>query len=1062
MVSTGLLLVILIAVIITLATLDPNDHKDWISEQALEETGRSLSFDGDIDVSYYPWLGLELNNFTVGNATGFGDAPFLKAEYIKLRVKLMPMLKDRYEIDTVSIRGVEMNLAKNKEGLTNWDDLVGEEKADDSAAFPLAAVVLGGVDVQQASLNWSDASTDTHYKISNMAVKTDALTYGEPIKLTLAMDMESNKPALSGQIKLDATTAYDIDSQLYKIQPFELIADIKGANIPGGATKATLSSAIEIDFAKDTAAISNFKLDALGTQIVGNFNATQIQTPTPSIDAKINVKGNDLAQLFKVAEIEPLASQLAGLSNRGFTMDASIGADLERGDIDVPKLGLVMLGATVDGNIKANNIFSETPAYRGQLLAAGPDLPTLLQVLGQFQGGSDSALTQYGLTFAKGKNKSFKVDAVFDADLKSGEVDISRLAIALLGATVDGNIKASNVLSETPGYKGKLNAAGPDLPTLLQVIGQAQGDPDSSLQVYGKKFASLKNKAFKINTGFDADLKTGNIDVPTLDIDTLGIKVKGKLVAKAMHTDNGVIDGNLDISGNSISGLLIALDQQPLSEVLKSINIKAGISGNASNLTLNPLALKATVAGKQVGKTPVAVSLNANTNINLDKETLSMKGLSLKGLGLDVSGSVKATSFIQAPAYSGDINVAAFNLRSLMKKLNQELPVTADKKVFSKVGLSTKFAGSKNDLKLNDLAMILDQTNLRGSFSVANFDKPAIKFGLDIDQINIDRYLSPVEDGKNNAPITPETAASAAVKLPIETLQAINIKGDLSIGNLIVSKAKLTKVKLSLSGKDGKISLAPVTANLYQGSYSGKISINASGKLPKVVVNSAIKGVQIEPLLKDTMGNADLVGKSDISIAVVARGSDTDTFKKTLSGQAELKVTNGIVRGVDVPRALEQVEIMIESKRFGKVNTEGDTPFSSLTATLPINAGIVTNNDLLLTAPGFKVTGQGTLARISDMTWKYNLKVGVDERSVSKNDKTYNLGDYTIPIKCRGKIAGENCKPDKMNLAGAAVQKMLLDKLIPKNDSSAETNATTKNSDPGKELLDNALKSIFK
>ena len=211
------------------------------------------------------------------------------------------------------------------------------------------------------------------------------------------------------------------------------------------------------------------------------------------------------------------------------------------------------------------------------------------------------------------------------------------------------------------------------------------------------------------------------------------------------------------------------------------------------------------------------------------------------------------------------------------------------------------------------------------------------------------------------------------------------------------------------------------------------------------------------------MGSADLVGKSDISIAVVARGNNTDTFKQTLSGQAELRVTNGIVRGVDVPRALEQVEIMIETKRFGKVNTEGDTPFDSLTATLPINGGVVRNDDLLLTAPGFRVRGKGTLARLVDMTWKYDLKVDVNERSVTKNDKTYNIGDYSIPIKCRGKIAGENCKADKLDFAGRIVKKMILDKLIlPGSGTSAETSATDGNIDPGKELLDKALKSIFK
>jgi uncharacterized protein involved in outer membrane biogenesis len=1066
LVLSGLLVVILITVTVTFVSLDPNEHKDWISEQALERTGRTLSLEGDIDVTFYPWLGIEVNKLTVGNAAGFGDTPFLQAEYLKLRIKLMPILKDRYVVDTVSVRGAVINLAKNKEGVSNWDDLIGEEKSDDSAALPLAAVVLGGVDVQQASLNWNDASNDTQYKISNMNIKTDALRYGEPLKLNLDMDVVANKPALSGHVGLNGTIAYNLDKQLYSIRPLGLVANIKGANIPGGETKATMSADIDLDLDKDTAMISDIALDALDTKVRGSVTASRIQTPGPSVQTAIKVDGADLAQLFKVAEIEPLATQLAGISNRGFTLDANIDADLERGDVDVSTLALAMLGATVDGNIKANNIFSETPAYRGKLKAGGPDLPTLLQVLGQFQGGSESALTQYGLTIAKGKHKSFKVDAVFDADLKTGEVDISTLAVALLGATVEGNVKASNVLSETPGYKGKLNAAGPDLPTLLQVIGQAQGDPKSSLLEYGKKFASLKNKAFKIDTGFDADFKNGDINVPTLAIDTLGIKVAGKLVATAMHTDNGVVNGNLNISGNKISGLLTALDQKALSEVVKSINLNAGISGNASNFSLKPMALKATLAGKQVGKTPVDVSLNADTNINLGKQTLSMAGLSLKGLGLNVGGSVRATKFIEAPAFSGDINVAAFNLRSLMSKLNQELPVTADKKVFSNVALSTKFAGSGNNLKLEELTMVLDQTNLRGNFSVSDFAKPEIRFGLNIDKINADRYLSPVEDGKNK-PITPETAASAAVQLPVETLQAINMKGNLSIGKLTISKARLSNVKLSLDGKDGKIKLAPIAANLYQGSYSGKITINANGKLPKVVVNSSIKGVQIEPLLKDTMGNADLVGKSDISIAVVARGKNTDTFKQTLSGQAELKVVNGIVRGVDVPRALEQVEIMLESKRFGKVNTEGNTPFNSLTATLPINAGVVSNEDLILSAPGFKVRGRGVLARLVDMTWKYDLKIGVDERSVAKNDKTYNIGDYTIPVKCRGKIAGANCKADKMNLAGAAVKKMLLDKLIPRNNQPADagtttTNATDPNIDPGKELLDKALKSIFK
>ena len=185
-----------------------------------------------------------------------------------------------------------------------------------------------------------------------------------------------------------------------------------------------------------------------------------------------------------------------------------------------------------------------------------------------------------------------------------------------------------------------------------------------------------------------------------------------------------------------------------------------------------------------------------------------------------------------------------------MKKLNQELPITADKKVFSKLGFNTQFNGSNSKIEIKQLTMALDQTNLNGDFSVVNFSRPAIKFGIDIDQINVDRYLPPAADDQNRKPLTPETAAGAAVQLPVETLQTLNVLGKLSIGKLTISNVKLRNVKLKLKANDGKIRLDPIAANLYRGSYSGNIRINANGKLPKLVINSAIKGVPDRTIIK--------------------------------------------------------------------------------------------------------------------------------------------------------------------------------------------------------------------
>ena len=103
--------------------------------------------------------------------------------------------------------------------------------------------------------------------------------------------------------------------------------------------------------------------------------------------------------------------------------------------------------------------------------------------------------------------------------------------------------------------------------------------------------------------------------------------------------------------------------------------------------------------------------------------------------------------------------MAEFNLRKFAEQLNQTLPVTADRNVLGKVALQTAFAGTGNSLEVKSLTARLDETTLKGNLSVAQFARPNIKFGMNIDDINADRYLPPAAEGK---PVTPESAAAGA------------------------------------------------------------------------------------------------------------------------------------------------------------------------------------------------------------------------------------------------------------------------------------------------------------
>src|SRR5699024_10867059 len=119
-----IILLIIIAVVVLPFVINPNDFKPQIAAQVEKMTGRELTLNGDIDLSVFPWLGVELQKVSLSNPPNFSKTPFAKAEDMEVRVKLLPLLKKRIVMDTVVLRGLDLNLVRNANGQTNWNDLV--------------------------------------------------------------------------------------------------------------------------------------------------------------------------------------------------------------------------------------------------------------------------------------------------------------------------------------------------------------------------------------------------------------------------------------------------------------------------------------------------------------------------------------------------------------------------------------------------------------------------------------------------------------------------------------------------------------------------------------------------------------------------------------------------------------------------------------------------------------------------------------------------------------------------------------------------------------------------
>ncbi len=990
--------------IIAVVSIDPDDYKGWIASKFHERTGRTLSLDGDVAVTLYPWLGLEVNEAGMGNAPGFGDVPFLHVDHAKVRVKLLPLLRSRYEVDTVHVRGAVINLARDEQGVSNWDDLVGGDapKTEDEAetgdapgrgapALPLSAIALGGVAVEDARIIWEDRQAAVRHDVSDLNVSTDALEYGKPIDLVLSFHGTSGEPAIDASVNMKGVVTYETDGRQYGISPLEASARIVSRNVPGGETTATLSAGIGIDLDAGTASVSDLRIDVLETSIEGRLDASRIESPAPSINTTVNVKGSDLALWFKVAEVEPLASQLAGLEDR-----------------------------------------------------------------------------------------SFQAGAAVDADLEHGNVHLSGLSATLLGATVTGEVEARGVLSRTPAYGGRLDARGPDLPTLMQVAGQLQGGGDSVLVKYGKKLSDGPVKAFDVKADFDADSKTGDVSVPALSIDALGISATGALEAKGMRTGKGTVSGNLKVRGDDVSGLLMAFGQAGLARTLQSLELETRVQGTRSGISLAPLALEATFAGEGIPDSPAKVTLDvADAGIDLDKETLILDRLALHGLGLEMAGNANVAGVPGTPAFdafSGRLDVRPFNLRELAGRLEMKLPATAGAKTLTRVALSGRFDGTGTDLNLNDLALRVDDSELTGEFKAAGtIENPAVQFNLEVDEIDLDRYMPsgsaepPAKQvarraGKDGGTEGGRTAAAGFIGIPVDTIRGLNVDGTLNAGKLIVSNAKLEKVSLRLSAKDGVVALDDLSAELYQGRFSGGAALDVNPEAPALTVDSSLQGIHVEPLLEDVAGGARVRGKGDVSAALSAEGGSVEAMKRSLNGRMSVSFSDGAIVGMNVGEHLQRWKDFDKSRSVAFKRTE-TTEFSTLTGNLVAKDGIVRLDDLKTDALAFHLTGKGVLADLHADTIDYEvLATAANVTGGTGGEILSELIGIELPIHVRGSLARPEAKMDWGEALASLLVPPILDVLplpIPLLHEPEDGADGKSGSNSIGNLLEKGLKSVF-
>ena len=283
----AVVMVIIVLGVLFISTLDVNLYKDRIQQALFDKTGRQLQFGGDIKASFFPWIGLQLNDVALANAEGFGSGPFAVVRSSDVKLELLPLISGNLNVDVIELHGLELNLHVNADGVANWEDLletttvVETETAEEDvlqsveAGAPLAAALsVGGIVVTDASVRWRDEKTSNDITVDQLNLTTDAIQLTQPFDFTTSFTIDSRSHELSSSINAAGALALDLAENSYSLTGLTLNTTSSGSLVPLESLDAALNGDLLINFRAQTFDLTDMSATVADVPMSGEIHAT--------------------------------------------------------------------------------------------------------------------------------------------------------------------------------------------------------------------------------------------------------------------------------------------------------------------------------------------------------------------------------------------------------------------------------------------------------------------------------------------------------------------------------------------------------------------------------------------------------------------------------------------------------------------------------------------------------------------------------------------------------------------------------------------------------------------
>lgn len=207
----GLVVLLVAAILIIPQFIDAESYLPQIESKVAEVTGRSFSIGKDVNISVFPWVGASFTDLQLGNPEQFGGGNFVKVDSFEARVKLLPLLTRKIEIDKFVLNGPEIQLTKLADGSSNWTIGTGqtdpatqqtETQPQDSStpAINITALQVGEFAVNNGRLVYTNKGSGYTREVTSLNLQLQDVSLETPIVIDFDARIDGEPVSLDGKI----------------------------------------------------------------------------------------------------------------------------------------------------------------------------------------------------------------------------------------------------------------------------------------------------------------------------------------------------------------------------------------------------------------------------------------------------------------------------------------------------------------------------------------------------------------------------------------------------------------------------------------------------------------------------------------------------------------------------------------------------------------------------------------------------------------------------------------------------------------------------------------------